>query len=237
MAFTTTLIRKEERARGTLALHLEKPDDFVFKPGQSIDLALEEPSESDDHGNARTFTIASAPHEPDLVVATRLRDTAYKRSLERIENGASLSVDGPFGSMTLHSNTERPAVMLAGGIGITPFRSMLRHIVHEDLPHNVTLIYSARKPAEAAFLHELTEMADIHEQLTFIPTMTNTDASEWDGFTRRIDAEMLQGTLEDLHKPVYYIAGPPKMVKAVQQVLDNLGIDEDEVRFEEFAGY
>lgn len=238
MAHDASLIDSREIARDTLLLQVERPDGFSFKAGQSIDLEIKEPPETDDLGTVRTFTIASAPHETELAIVSRLRDTAYKRSLRRLKPGAELSIDGPFGDMTLHSRSERPAVMLAGGIGVTPFRSMIMHATHEKLPHEITLFYSCRRPADAAFLEELTEVADEGDRISLVPTMTKTTkADEWDGLTRRIDADMLQGTLESIHEPIYYIAGPPAFVTAMQELLEELGVEEDDVRFEEFAGY
>src|SRR5580658_8323501 len=118
-AHTVKLLRREEVAEGTMSFHFDKPPDFQFKPGQYLDCSLIDPPESDDEGNIRSFSIASAPAEENLMVATRMRDTAFKRVLKRMPLGSQLKIDGPLGSFTLHSTTSRSAVFLAGGIGIT----------------------------------------------------------------------------------------------------------------------
>src|SRR5205807_1494390 len=113
--YQTRLLERSEVAEGTLAFKLEKPQGFVFRAGQSADLTLLSPRETDAEGDIRTFSIAAAPAEDTLMFATRLRDTAFKRNLRTMEIGTSLKIDGPAGSFNLHKNTAKPAVFLAGG--------------------------------------------------------------------------------------------------------------------------
>ncbi|MEX0672958.1 MAG: FAD-dependent oxidoreductase [Candidatus Paceibacterota bacterium] len=231
MAYPTRLIKKEIVAEGTIVLHLKKPEEFSFKPGQHIDLGIENMSESDDLGSVRTLSLVSAPHEDELAVATCLRNTAFKRELQKLEVGAdNLSIDGPFGNMTLHSRSERPAVMLAGGIGITPFVSMIRHAEHENLPHTITVLYSAHTAKDTPFLEELSETAVRTDRLALVSTLTQEDG-------KRIDEDLIRASVENIADSVYYLAGPPKFVKAMQDLLERMGVVDDDVRFEEFAGY
>ena len=110
----------------------------------------------DDAQSARhTFSIVSAPFENELVVATRMRDSAFKRALKALPIGSHAAIEGPFGSLTLHNDRARPAVFIAGGIGITPFMSMLRQATQDRLPQRLLLLYSNRRPEDAAFLAEL----------------------------------------------------------------------------------
>src|SRR5690606_21516085 len=150
----STLLKRETVAEGTVAFHLQKPAGFEFKPGQAIDLILDDPQLGED-SRVHAFSIVSAPHEANLTVTTRMRDSAYKRALGRLEPGAGVSIDGPFGSMTLHNKVSRAACFIAGGIGITPFMSMLRHAFKTESAHRLMLIYSNRRPEDAAFLAEL----------------------------------------------------------------------------------
>src|SRR5215472_15833099 len=124
--FETTLKNNETVAEGTMAFQFAKPAGFVFKPGQSMNVSIIDPPETDAKGNARTFSIVSAPHESELVIATRMRDTAFKRVLKAMPAGGRVSLRGPAGLFTLDPADSRPAVFLAGGIGVTPFASMLR---------------------------------------------------------------------------------------------------------------
>jgi ferredoxin-NADP reductase len=131
------LLGRVEIAEGTMAFHFEKPPHFDFKPGQSADLTLSDPPETDAEGNTRTFSIASPSFENQLIFATRMRDTAFKRSLKKIPLGTEVKIDSPMGSFTLHKNSSKPAVFLAGGIGITPFISIVRQADHDRLPHKL----------------------------------------------------------------------------------------------------
>src|SRR2546427_661655 len=103
--------------------------------------------------------LASAPPDDDVVVTTRMRDAAFKRVLGSMPIGATVQAEGPFGSFTLHINAAKPAVFLAGGIGITPFRSMIRDAAARKLPHHLYLFYSNNRPEDAAFLDELAALA------------------------------------------------------------------------------
>jgi ferredoxin-NADP reductase len=237
--YTAVLKQREEIAEGTMAFHLEKPPGFEFKPGQSIDLTLINGPESDSEGNSRAFSIASAPCEEDLLVATRIRDTAFKRIVRVLPIGTSLKVDGPFGYFTLHRNPTRAAVFLAGGIGITPFVSMIRQAAHDQLSQQLSLFYSNRRPEDAAFLDVLAQLAKTNSRFHFIPSMSEMEKShrEWTGETGSIDQEMLNRYLPALHGPMYYVAGPPAMVAAMRQMLTTVDVDEDDIRTEEFSGY
>src|SRR4029077_10568971 len=148
------LISREQVAEGTMAFRFEKPSGWAFKAGQAMDMTLLEPSETDAEGNTRAFSIASAPHEESLMVATRMRDTAFKRVLGAMPLGTAVKIEGPFGDLTLHNNTSRTAVFLAGGIGITPFRSIVFRAAKEKLQHSMFLFFSNRRPEDAPFLEE-----------------------------------------------------------------------------------
>lgn len=233
------LRKKEEVAEGTLAFYFEKPAGLQFKPGQFANLTLLNPPETDGEGNVRSLSIASAPFEEDLLFATRMRDTAFKRVLKAMPLGSELTLGGPFGSFTLHSDASRPGVFLAGGIGITPFRSMILHASRNRLPHRLLLVYSNRRPEDAAFLQELEGIEKKNTKYKFIGTMTQMEKSKrkWDGRTGSIDKDMLSECTDDWKGSIYYVAGPPTLVSAIGHVLADLGVSEDDVRSEEFAGY
>jgi ferredoxin-NADP reductase len=131
--FLVRLDNREEIAERTIACRLEKPLHFTFTPGQFIEITLLNPPETDSEGNSRAFSIASSPEEEFLLVATRLRDSAFKRVLSHASLGTEVQIDGPFGDLRLHKNSSRVAVILCGGIGIAPFRSILFSVAHNKL--------------------------------------------------------------------------------------------------------
>jgi ferredoxin-NADP reductase len=233
------LMHREEVAEGTMAFHFERPSGFTFKAGQFADVTLTDPPETDNEGNIRTFSIASPPFENELVFTTRMRDTAFKRSLKRVPLGTEVKIGSAGGSFTLHKNPAKPAVFLAGGIGITPFLSIVRQADKDRLPQTLYLFYSNRRPEDAAFLETLQTLEKTNPNFRLIGTMTEMSKSkkEWKGETVLIDKEMLSRHLANLQGPIYYIAGPPTMVAAMRQTLVNAGVDEDDIRAEEFAGY
>ncbi|MGQ0572397.1 MAG: ferredoxin--NADP reductase [Armatimonadota bacterium] len=237
---TLTLKSRKEIADGTMAFHFEKPAGFSFKAGQAIELILIDPPHTDAKGSGRPLSIVSAPYEDELVVATRIRDTAFKRVLRELPVGATIRFDGPFGSLTLQSNRSRPAIFIAGGIGITPFMSILRQTLKERLPQVMKLVYSNRRPEDAAFLEELIQLERQHRgQFQFVPTMTGEAPSgrKWAGRTGMVDVALLAGIIVRPSAPIFYVAGPPAMVSAMRDLLNGIGVQDDDIRSEDFSGY
>jgi len=122
------LKKREEVAEDTMSFHFDTSGtDFKFKAGQNCDFTLEDPPYTDAEGTTRPFSLSSSPNLKDeIVITTRMRETAFKKSLKEMPLGAPVKVEGPMGSFTLHKDAMKPAVMLAGGIGITPILSMIR---------------------------------------------------------------------------------------------------------------
>jgi len=237
--YNTILRSKKEIADGTIAFYFEKPVGFIFKAGQFGDFTLINPVETDTEGNTRGFSLASAPYEADLMIATRMRDTAFKRVLRAMEIGTEVLLDAPYGSFTLHNNPKTQAVFLTGGIGVTPVRSIVLQAAHDNLTHRVLLFDSNRKPEDAAFLNELVEAQENNLNYRFIGTMTEMEKSgmKWNGETGYITKAMLEKYVGDLTLPIYYLAGPASMVTAMRKTLNEAGVDDDNIRTEEFSGY
>lgn len=239
LSYIVKLKSRQEVAERTMAFHFEKPPGFVFRAGQFIEMTLIDPPETDSEGNGRAFSIASAPHEETVMVTTRMRDTAFKRVLRTMPLASEVRIEGPFGDLVLHNNAARAAVLLAGGIGITPFRSILLRAANEKLPHRVFLFYSNRRPEDAPFLEELQHLEHLNPNYQFVGNMTGLPKSQrpWPGEVGHINKEMLFRHLPGGLSPIYYIAGPPGMVSGMRAVLTSAGVDDDDVRTEEFGGY
>ena len=239
VGYRPKLLNRVEVAEATMAFHFEKPEGFDFKPGQSADLTLLNPPETDSEGNVRTFSIASAPYEEQLVFATRMRDTAFKRSLKKVPLGTVVKMDSAMGSFTLHKNSAKPAVFVAGGIGITPFSSIVRQADHDRAAHKLYLFYSNYRPEDAPFMDVLQNLEKTNPNFRLIATLTDMARSKktWNGETGVINQDMLSRYLNDLRGPIYYIAGPPDMVSGMTKMLVASNVDEDDIRTEEFAGY
>jgi ferredoxin-NADP reductase len=229
---------KREVAKGTLMVEFDLLGEEVdFTPGQYFWVTLLDPPYDDDKGPRRHITVVTSPNDRGVLgLATRVRDSAFKRSLAELPVGTEVDVEQPKGDFVLPEDTEQEYVFIAGGIGITVFRSMLRYIAEEGLPHRVTLVYSNRDVESTAFLGELKELEEANPNLRLVLTMTEDPG--WDGESRRIDAEMLRDHLgDDLGAYTYLIAGPPGMVEAMEKVLADAGVPEEQVRPEQFSGY
>lgn len=222
-----------------MAFHFERPRTFLFKAGQYIDLTLLGPQPGSANGLTHTFSIASSPFAEELVVTTRMRDTTFKRALSTLPIGSEVRIGGPMGSFTLHHNTARPAILLAGGIGIAPFLSILSFAAAERLRHHIVLFYANRHFEDAPFMDALWKLVEANPSFRFVPTFTRTPPNYrgWKGETGYIGTEMLSTYVDNLRGPIYYLAGPPTMVAAACRTLGDAGVDQDDVRTEEFAGY
>jgi ferredoxin-NADP reductase len=224
------LTARQQVADGTAAFTFVLDGDLTFEAGQTCDFTLPEPTYSDEHGNARTFSIASSPADlPSITVATRLTGSAFKRSLLDAPTGTVVDVDGPYGSFTLHHKATRPALLLAGGIGITPFRSIIKDATERKLGHRIVLLYSNRNRNSTAFLEDLQDWAAQNRNLTIVPVYTDEA-----GF---ITAEVVKKHAPDVATSIAYAAGPDAFVKAMRQALLDAGADPDDIRTEEFPGY
>lgn len=228
-AYEILLKGHQEVAAGTMAFHFTKPPGFAFKPGQAVTLVLRDPP-AEANSKQRIFSLVSAPFEAELAIATRMREgSAFKRALRSLPPGAKLELRGPRGVMTLHEDRRRAAVFIAGGIGITPFMSMLRQAAHDRLAQRLFLICSNRRQEDTPFLAELQDLARQNDSIRLLARMT-----EQEGF---IDGDTIRRFVGDAPAPIYYLAGPPAMVDAMKAVLRRAEVSEDDVRSEQFYGY
>jgi len=238
IGYQSTLLGRTEVAEGTMAFQFEKPNDFVFKAGQYIDLTLSDSQPGPSNGLTHTFSIASSPFDEELLVTTRIRNTVFKQAISSLPIGSPVRIEGPMSSFSLHNNTARQAVFLAGGIGIAPFLSMLTYATEEKLQHRIVLFYANRYLEDAAFIDALWRLERDNPRFRFVPTLTRaTNNNGWKGKTGHIGLQMLFAHVGILRGPIYYIAGPPTMAAATRRTLSEVGVDEDDIRTEEFAGY
>ena len=232
--YQMTLVDRQRIARDTMAFWLDANGArYEFRAGQHADFVFGRKT-----GNSRTFSLASSPLDKEpIMIAMRMRETAFKTALNAAAFGAKFKVSRPRGSFTLHTDVTRPAVFLAGGIGITPVRSILQSAIQERLPHKLYLFYSNREADDAAFLEELQGMAAQNPKFTLVPTITGNKTLDWPYEKGHITREMLTRHLFLLSGPIYYIAGPSGMVTAMTDLLNSSGVSPDDVRTEEFGDY
>lgn len=237
MKSNVKLVKKQQIAEATMAFHFSKPDGFEFRAGQFADFTIIDPPETDGEGNTRGFSLVQAPYETDLVAATRMRDTAFKRVLKDLPIGAELKLDAPYGDFTLHKTETTPAVFIIGGIGVTPVRSMIAQATHDKTAHQLTLLHASGTPAQLPLREDFEELAKENPNFTYVEIATDSAPDDWRGERHRVDAEMVRKYVPDLNVPIFYLSGPAGMVKAMRQLLVDMRVNEDNIRTEEFSGY
>ena len=233
------LIKTKQVAAGTAGFAFELEDPFTFEAGQTCDITIASAPYQDEKGSSHTFSIASSPADaPRILVATRLTGSAFKRTLLEAATGFEVDVDGPFGSFVLHKNAARPAVFFAGGIGITPFRSIIKDATERRLPHRMTLFYSNRTAEGSAFVPEFEAWQTANANFRLVASVDEPPGTaRWSHHTGLVNAAFIKPYLDSLTDAVCYLAGPPGFVKAIRAALAELGVDPDSIRTEEFNGY
>ena len=233
------LVDRKEVAERTQGFYFEvEGERLKFKAGQSADVTLANPKYQDDKGTSRTFSIASSPADSTLLFATRLTGSAFEKSLLEASIGTEVDIKGPLGAFTLHADGTKPAVFVAGGIGVTPFRSIIKDATERKLPHSITLVYSNRTAAGTAFLGDFERWGTENPSFRLVATLTDPNPSEpWGHMTGRVGTDFLKNRLRDIPTSIFYVVGPPAFVKAMQKALPEAGADPGNIRSEQFYGY
>jgi len=229
---------KREVAKGTLLVTFDLQGAEVdFRPGQYFWVELLDSPYEDERGLRRHITVVTSPTERGVLgLCTRLRDSAFKKTLAELEIGDEVEVEPPKGDWALPEDTSRPYVFIAGGIGITVFHSMLHYIADTGEPYRVTLVYSNRDRESTPFLDELQEFERTLPDFRLVLTMTQDEG--WEGESRYVSAELLKDHLDgDLSAFTYLVAGPPAMVESVVEQLREAGVPEEQVLPDRFSGY
>ena len=203
---------------------------------------------NDPKGPIRHFTISSSPTENFIMFTTRIRDSPYKKRLSTLEDGTKVKVRGPEGQFVLHDDYSKPAVFLSGGIGVTPFRSMIKYATDKQLPLKIVMFDSNRDPDNILFKKEFDDWTTLNKNLKIIYTVSedkhdddqSTVRNGWKGEYGRINKAMILKYLDNtlLDNSIFYICGPPSMLKAMQSLLqEELKISKEKIKVEEFTGY
>lgn len=234
--FSITLLKKEEVARNTMCLKFAKPEGFNFVPGRFITLIVPDMPYSDEKGNRRSMSIASSPTEKTIDTTMRHSDSAFKKSLDKLKPGAVISAMGPFGQFTMPEDESIPLILLAGGVGITPFRSMIKFVIDTKSTRPLHLIYCNNCMKDSAYLNELAQLAKENDQFTFTPVMTSEKncEPEWDGDIGQLTPDFIKKKVGDISLPTYMIVGPPGMVDAFEKMLQDMKVPDERIKIEKF---
>ncbi|MDP3973920.1 MAG: FAD-dependent oxidoreductase [Candidatus Daviesbacteria bacterium] len=218
------IIERREITHGTLQVVFKLSQPVNFKPGQYFFVNLPM--------GRKQFSINNSPNQSNiLTLTTRLTGSDFKNALNELPIGAEVELGPIAGIFTLPEDQTKPLVFIAGGIGITPFMSMLRYLRETENPYKITLVYSNRNQASTAFLNEVSDFKFIKLILTM------TDDPNWIGEKRRIDAGFIKEYFPNINENLYMVVGPPAMVEAVRKALEEAGVSKENIKFENFTGY
>ncbi|MCB0727239.1 MAG: FAD-dependent oxidoreductase [Ignavibacteriae bacterium] len=214
--------------------------DYDFKPGQYAHFTIDEPKYNDDSGNSRPLSIASSPHHKNLIlVAARDNGSVFIQNLLSLEAGSEVFISEPEGDITLHNDEKIENVFIAGGIGITPVRSIVEYATESSLRNKITLFYLNRSRKQTAFLQDLQNWSDMNDNFRLIQFFDDAEneksGSNIEIESGRIDAERLKKYLGDFNNKIYNVIGPPEMVNSVKEILIKENVPEEYIRAEKFS--
>ena len=224
-------VRDETPSIRTLRLKLPQDRDgaFSFMPGQSVTLAF-----TDDPATQRTYSIASSPLDRGFIEISVNRLGRFTARLFDLRPGAELLAQGPHGKW-FYTDDVSHGVLISGGTGLTPFRSIVRYVLQKGLQNRVSVLHSSRVPSEIPYRAELEQWSK-HPNLRVMLTVTRAEAMRagetWTGAKGRIDVEKIRSLVPDLRGSDYYLCGPGPLVTNLAQALTAEGVGAQRLHYE-----
>ncbi|OGD84740.1 hypothetical protein A2165_03165 [Candidatus Curtissbacteria bacterium RBG_13_40_7] len=221
------LVDKRREVSGVYSFVFKNDEPFKWRAGQFLMYFLDH-ANADERGRRRYFTIASAPFENVIILTTRFINeggSSFKKALLDMPLDSTIYAEGPRGSFVV-DDSDQSYVFIAGGIGITPFRSILLELDHKKLPINVILLY-ASGTRDFVYKKELEQLAKKHPSLKI----------QYIIFPDRIDESAIKKNVGDLQKPFCYISGPKPMVQEFENLLPKMGMPQEHLKRDYFPGY
>jgi ferredoxin-NADP reductase len=232
MKFETKIKEIIPRTADVNSYRFPRLPELTYKPGQYFFITIKQ----GDRELTKHFSFSSSPTEKDYFEFTKkFTDHEYSMALKAAKVGDWARIDAPYGQFTFEGEYPKIA-LLAGGIGITPFMSICKYATDKRMNSKITLFYGCRTENDIAFKQELEEMQEQNENLTIV-FMVNEASSQWKGATGMINAEMIKKELPDYKDNLFYVCGPPPMVKAMETVIESIGLPKTQLKLEYFTGY
>ncbi len=232
MKFETNVKDIISRTYNVKSFRFPRPPSLDYKAGQFMFVTIKSGKEE----LKKHFTISSSPTERNFVEVTKkLTGSKFSNALDALKVGDWARLDAPYGIFTFEGEIEKIG-MLSGGIGITPLRSMCKYCTDMRLKTKITLLYSNHRERDIVFGKEFEEMQERNKNLKVVLTVSESSES-WTGRRGRINAQMIEKEIPDYMERVFYTCGPPGMVEAMEKILRNLGVPENQIKTENFSGY
>jgi ferredoxin-NADP reductase len=232
MLFETRVKEVILRTSDVSSFRFPRPAEFTYKPGQYLFVTIR----SDDKELMHTFSLSSSPTEMGFIEFTKkFTDSEYSTKLKVMRPGDWAKIDAPHGSFTFMGEHEK-IVMLAGGIGITPFRSICKYCTDMHLDTSIVMFYGCRSENDIAFKMELEDLQKQNQNLKVIIVLNDAD-SGWKGKVGFINSELVKKEVPDYKERVFFACGPPGMIVAMGKVVDELGLPKEQFKLESFTGH
>jgi ferredoxin-NADP reductase len=232
MKFETKIQQIIPRTHDVTSFRFPRPADLDYKPGQFFFVTLKQ----GDKEVTKHFSFSSSPTEKNHIEFTKkFTDHEFSLALKAAAVGDWARIDAPYGQFTFEGQYSK-IVLLGGGIGVTPFKSIIKNATDQALPNKITLFYGCRTPGDIVFHRELQEMANANPNIKLVFTV-NEATPDWTGKTGFINADLVKQQLSDYAENVFYACGPPPMVKAMEALVDALGLPKTQLKLEYFTGY
>lgn len=238
--FFLPFLKKEKLTNDTYTFYFKRTGeerDFISGQYYEMKINIKNP---DDRGDTRVFTISSSPTDREYItITTRIIQSAFKLQLNELLPGENIQFNGPWDDLNFDEKDTSPHVFFAGGIGVTPYHSIVKYAIDKQINTPMILFVSWKNRQEMIF-DEFFRSANNHmENFSYVPTLTeeSLNPGDWDGELGRINPAMIKKYVYDLEKSKYFFAGPPAMVKALKETVMEMGVKKDRIIAEEFEGY
>jgi ferredoxin-NADP reductase len=225
-AMVLTLVDKKQETTDTVSFQFNCNELKTWKAGQYLHYTLEHDN-ADSRAKERYFTISSAPFEDRIMLTTRFarKSSTFKKALKELAVGGIIEAAGLEGDFVVEDGNNQQ-VFIAGGIGVTPYRSILLDLDHRKLPINVLLLY-ANRDDNFVFQKELDALAMKHPHFKIRYFVE----------PRRIDEPVILEAVCDVKKPIFYVSGPEPMVGAFKKMFTGMGVPKGRLKTDYFPGY
>jgi ferredoxin-NADP reductase len=233
--FETNVIEVIKRTSDAKSFRFAVPDDIEFKQGQFFFVTIRINSRE----VTKHFSFSNSPTEKGYIEFTkRLTESEFSKALDRLKLGDWARIRMPYGIFTFEGEYEKIA-FLAGGIGITPVRSICKCACDKKFPTDIVLIYGNKTEGDIVFREDFLAMEAENKNMRVVYTVDNAlDKNKWNGKVGFITAEMIREEMPDYDERVFYVCGPPKMVDYLKILLgDDLKINDERMKIERFSGY
>jgi glycine betaine catabolism B len=232
MKFETQIKEIIPRTTDVSSYRFPRPSELNYKPGQYFMITINKDGKELTHH----FSFSSSPTQKENIEFTKkLTDHEYSLALKEAKIGDWARIEAPYGQFTFEGEYPKIA-LLAGGIGITPFKSIIKNATDKRLDSKITLFYGCRTEGDIIFKDEFESMQGENENFKMI-CVVNQPSSDWKGETGIITADMIKKALPDYRENVFYTCGPPPMVKAMETIIESLGLPKSQMKQEYFTGY